>query len=234
ARLAQARGAGITGINLGANKDSADMGADFARVLATCGTHVDFATVNVSSPNTAGLRGLQAGAALTRVLAQVSAARDALPRRVALFVKVAPDLDDAALAALADAAEAAGLDGIVATNTTLARDGLRSAWAGEAGGLSGLPLRARAMAVLARLHAQTGGRLALIGVGGISSAEDAYARIRAGASALQLYTALVYQGPSLVARILHGLDALLLRDGFADVAEAVGTASEEEIAQWTT
>ncbi|PKP79411.1 MAG: dihydroorotate dehydrogenase (quinone), partial [Alphaproteobacteria bacterium HGW-Alphaproteobacteria-2] len=139
-RLARARGAGVVGINLGANKDSPDMAADFAEVLRLCGPHVDFATVNVSSPNTPGLRGLQAGAALGEVLARVLAVRAGLPHRVALFVKIAPDLDEAGLAGVAEAAEAARVDGIVATNTTLAREGLASPLAGQAGGLSGRPL----------------------------------------------------------------------------------------------
>jgi len=232
-RLARARGAGVVGINLGANKDSPDMAADFAEVLRLCGPHVDFATVNVSSPNTPGLRGLQAGAALGEVLARVLAVRAGLPHRVALFVKIAPDLDEAGLAGVAEAAEAARVDGIVATNTTLAREGLASPLAGQAGGLSGRPLFARSTAVLARLHRLTGGRLALIGAGGVDSPETAFAKIRAGASAVQLYTGLVWGGLSLVPRILAGLDAALERDGFANVAEAVGTATEKEIRQWT-
>ena len=140
-----------------------------------------------------------------------------------LFLKIAPDLGEAELEALVEVALEAGVAGIVATNTTLAREGLRSRHAGEAGGLSGAPLFARSTAVLARVLALTGGRLPLIGVGGVGSAEEAYAKIRAGASAVQLYTALVYEGLGLVPRILAGLDALLARDGFASVAEATGT-----------
>ena len=153
----------------------------------------------------------------------MTAANRALARPVPLFLKIAPDLAEPELAELVAVALDAGIAGIVATNTTLARDGLRSRHAGEAGGLSGRPLFARSTAVLARVHALTDGRLPLIGVGGIGSAEDAYAKIRAGASAVQLYTALVYDGLALVPRILAGLDALLARDGFASVAEAVGT-----------
>ena len=221
ARLA-ARPAGLTlGLNLGANKDSTDRAADFASVLTTCGAHVDFATVNVSSPNTERLRDLQGPAALAALLTGVLRARDGLPRRVPVFLKIAPDLDDAALADVARVADAAGIDGIIATNTTLARDGLRSPHRGQAGGLSGQPLTERATRVLARLSTLTA--LPLIGVGGIGSAEQAYDRIRAGASAVQLYTALVYEGTDLPARIARGLDALLARDGFATVAEAVGT-----------
>ncbi len=188
------------------------------------GPHVDFATVNVSSPNTERLRELQGPAALAALLDGVARANRALPRPVPIFLKIAPDLAEPDLEALVDTALAAGIDGIIATNTTLAREGLRSPAAREAGGLSGRPLRARATAVLARVHALSGGRLPLVGVGGIAGAEDAYARIRAGASALQVYTALAYAGLGLVPQILTGLDALLARDGFANVAEAVGTA----------
>jgi dihydroorotate dehydrogenase len=227
ARLARPRPAGIVGINLGANSDSSDRAGDFAAVLAALGPHVAFATVNVSSPNTERLRELQGEAALSALLARVIAVRDALPRRVPLFLKIAPDLTPAELAAVASVAMAHGLDGIVATNTTTAREGLRSPLAREAGGLSGAPLAARAGAVLRALHRITGGRLPLIGVGGIGSAAEAYARIRAGATAVQLYSALTFEGLSLGARIARGLEALLARDGFASVAEAVGTAAAE-------
>ncbi|WP_126978351.1 quinone-dependent dihydroorotate dehydrogenase [Frigidibacter oleivorans] len=224
ARLARhPRGPVPVGLNLGANKDSADRAADFARVLEQAGPHLDFATVNVSSPNTERLRDLQGKAALTALLAGVIAVRDTLPRRIPVFVKIAPDLDAGGLADVAEAALAAGLDGIVATNTTLSRDGLHSAHRGEAGGLSGAPLFDLSTRTLARLSQITEGRLPLIGVGGIASGEQAYAKIRAGAAAVQLYSALVYGGLSLVPRILQDLEALLARDGFASVAEAVGT-----------
>ncbi len=223
ARLAARPPGGVVGLNLGANKASADRAADYAAVLAAAGPFVDFATVNVSSPNTERLRDLQGPAALAGLLAGVVAANRALARPVPLFLKIAPDLGEDELAALVEVALAAGIAGIIATNTTLARDGLTSRHAGEAGGLSGAPLFARSTAVLAQVHALTRGRLPLIGVGGIGTAEDAYAKIRAGASAVQLYSALVYGGLALVPRILAGLDALLTRDGFASVAEAVGT-----------
>lgn len=223
ARLAARPPGGIVGLNLGANKESADRAEDFARVLAVAGAHVDFATVNVSSPNTERLRELQGRDALSGLLARVAAANDALARPVPLFLKIAPDLAENELAALVEVALAARISGIVATNTTIARDGLTSALGREAGGLSGRPLLARSTAVLARVHAFTGGALPLVGVGGVASAEDAYAKIRAGASAVQLYTGLVYGGMALVPRILSGLETLLARDGFANVAEAVGT-----------
>ncbi len=211
------------GLNLGANKTSDNRAADFARVLATCGPHVDFATVNVSSPNTEKLRDLQGPAALSALLAGVMEARAALPTPIPIFLKIAPDLTPDDLAQIAEVALASGLSGIIATNTTLSREGLKSANRGEAGGLSGAPLFEKSTRVLARLSQLTDGKLPLIGVGGISSPEDAYAKIRAGASAVQLYTAMVYNGLSLIPRIANGLDALLAQDGFNSVADAVGT-----------
>ncbi len=228
ARMAMRQGGGVpVGLNLGANKDSADRAADFADVLATCGPHADFATVNVSSPNTEALRDLQGPAALAAILAGVMQVRAGLARPIPVFVKIAPDLSDAELAQIAEVALNAGIAGIIATNTTLARDGLVSAQRNQQGGLSGTPLFERSTRVLARLSQVTGGNLPLIGVGGIGSAEDAYAKIRAGASAVQLYTAMVYQGISLIPKIATGLDQLLARDGFATVAEAVGTGRSE-------
>ena len=212
------------GLNLGANKTSADKAADFAAVLATCGAHVDFATVNVSSPNTEKLRDLQGPAALAAMLARVMETRAALARPIPVFLKIAPDLADDDLASLAEVALASGIAGIIATNTTLSRDGLKSAHAAQTGGLSGAPLFEKSTRVLARLSQLTDGKLPLIGVGGISTAEQAYAKIRAGASAIQLYTAMVYQGLTLGARITRELDALLAKDGHANVFMAVGTA----------
>ena len=212
------------GLNLGANKDSASRAADFAAVLAICGADVDFATVNVSSPNTEKLRDLQGPAALTALLAQVMQARAELARPIPIFLKIAPDLNNDEVAQIAEVALGAGIHGIIATNTTLSRDGLTSPNKDQAGGLSGAPLFERSTRVLAQLSKLTDGKLQLIGVGGISDADQAYAKIRAGASAVQLYSALVYHGLSLVPQIAHGLDVLLARDGFANVADAVGTA----------
>ncbi len=222
-RLAASTGMGIRGVNLGANKDSEDRVADYVAGLTTLYAHADFFTVNVSSPNTEKLRDLQGREALTSLLTQVIAARDAAtgPRRPVLL-KIAPDLTDAEIADIAQAAAETKVDGIVATNTTLGREGIRSVHGAQAGGLSGAPLRGKAQAVLRRLRVETGGAMPLVGVGGIASAEDAYARIRAGASLIQLYSALVYDGISLGARIARGLDALLARDGVANIAEAVG------------
>lgn len=212
----------IVGLNLGANKTSADRAVDFATVLKRCAPYIDFATVNVSSPNTEKLRDLQGRDALAALLAGVMEANvTGLP----VFLKIAPDLTDGDLADVAQVATDAGLSAIVATNTTLSRDGLRSARADQAGGLSGQPLFERSTRVLAKLSALTD--VPLIGVGGVGSAEQAYAKIRAGASAVQLYTALVYSGISLASDIARGLDDLLARDGFANVAEAVGTGRED-------
>jgi dihydroorotate dehydrogenase len=223
-RLAARRRTSIpVGLNLGANKDSTDRAADFARVLATCGPHVDFATVNVSSPNTEKLRDLQGRAALTALLQGVMDTRASLARPIPIFLKIAPDLTETDLAEIAEVALAAGLAGIIATNTTLSRDGLHSQHRGETGGLSGAPLFEKATRTLARLSQLTAGKLPLIGVGGIATPEQAYAKIRAGASAVQVYTAMVYEGLSLIPRLARGLDALLARDGFASVAEAIGT-----------
>jgi dihydroorotate dehydrogenase len=211
------------GLNLGANKTSADRAGDFARVLARSGPHVDFATVNVSSPNTEKLRDLQGPAALAALLQGVMEVRESLARKIPIFLKISPDLMPDDLAALTEVALSSGISGIIATNTTLAREGLKSAMKAEQGGLSGAPLFEKSTRILAQLSQLTQGKLPLIGTGGISSAEDAYHKIRAGASAMQLYTALVYEGLSLIPRIAKGLDALLARDGFATVAQAVGT-----------
>ncbi len=227
ARLAARRRAGVLGLNLGANKDSTDRAGDFARVLAVCGGAVDFVTVNVSSPNTEKLRDLQGPAALRALLAGVMAARDGLPRRVPVFLKIAPDLDMAELSDIAGVAMECGVAAIIATNTTLSREGLKSDRKGQAGGLSGRPLFEKSTHVLAQLSQATNGTLPLIGVGGVEDAQTAYAKIRAGASALQLYSALVYGGFSLVGDILRGLDALLARDGFDSVSGAVGSGRGE-------
>ena len=225
-RLANRPKDAVIGLNLGANKDSADRAEDFARVLAHCGRYLDFATVNVSSPNTEKLRDLQGAEALAQLLNGVMEARDWLPDPIPVFLKIAPDLSDAELSEIADVARASGLSGIIATNTTLDRDGLHGPHAQEKGGMSGAPLFEKSTRVLARLSQLTAGDLPLIGVGGVASAEQAYAKIRAGASAVQLYSSLVYDGLSLVARIAQGLDDLLARDGFANVADAVGTGRE--------
>jgi dihydroorotate dehydrogenase len=217
------------GLNLGANKDSTNKAHDFARVLARCGAFIDFATVNVSSPNTEKLRDLQGAAALAALLAGVMETRAALARPIPVFLKIAPDLNNDDLAQIADVAMTAGIQGIIATNTTLSRENLTSAQAHQAGGLSGAPLFERSTRVLAQLSKLTDGKIPLIGVGGISTAEQAYAKIRAGASAVQFYSAMVYAGPSLARHIALGLDKLITADGFSKVADAVGTARDQWI-----
>ncbi|QHQ34015.1 quinone-dependent dihydroorotate dehydrogenase [Algicella marina] len=205
AHLAAAGRPGITGINLGANKDSEDRAADFGAVLRCCGLFVDFATINVSSPNTEKLRDLQGRDALRAVLQKTQEANAGLTRPVPLFLKIAPDLEPQDLDDIVAECEAAGMAGIIATNTTLDRQGLSGAAQGEKGGLSGQPLFAKSTAVLSDLKARTD--LPLIGVGGISSPEQAIAKLEAGATALQLYSGLVYKGLSLVPEILRGIDA---------------------------
>lgn len=220
-RLARRTGGIPVGLNLGANKDSANRAEDFARVLAHCAPHIDFATVNVSSPNTEKLRDLQGPMALAALLDGVMQVRGTVP----VFLKIAPDLTDQDLADIAKVAEDARVAAIIATNTTLDRTGLHSRHAREQGGLSGAPLFDKSTRVLAKLHKLTD--IPLVGVGGISCAEDAYAKIQAGASAVQLYTGLVYGGLSLAARIARGLDAKLRQDGFQSVAESVGTRTAD-------
>jgi dihydroorotate dehydrogenase len=214
-----ARRAGVLGVNVGANKDSTDRIADYAGSVAAAAGVGDYVTINISSPNTPGLRDLQSGPALHELLAACAGARGATP----LFLKVAPDLEPTNIDEIARAAIDNGLAAIIIGNTTVTRPGLASAHAGETGGLSGAPLAPLARQRLADFRRATGGQLPLVAAGGIGSAEEAYARIRAGASLVQLYTALVYEGPGLPARINRALDALLARDGFASVAEAVGT-----------
>jgi dihydroorotate dehydrogenase len=217
----------VIGLNLGANKDSQDKAKDFATVLTRCGPVVDFATVNVSSPNTEKLRDLQGKAALAALLAGVMEARAALAQPIPVFLKIAPDLSVDEIAEVAEVANASGIDALIATNTTLDRDGLHGPYKAEIGGLSGQPLFEKSTRVLAQLAGLT--TLPIIGVGGVGSAEQAYQKIRAGASAVQLYTALVYGGISLAGDIARGLDDLLARDGFANVADAMGSGRSD----WT-
>ena len=206
------------GINVGANRDIVDRAADYAHAMRAARKCVDFVTINVSSPNTENLRDLQGGRALPTLLEGVMAESGDLP----VFLKIAPDLSDEQVCAIARMAMDGGVAAIVATNTTLSRDGLADRRRAESGGLSGRPLFARSTRVLARLFHETGGEMPLVGVGGVASAADAYAKIKAGAIAVQLYTAMTYSGISLAARIARGVDEMLAHDGFASVAEARG------------
>jgi dihydroorotate dehydrogenase len=210
---------GIIGVNVGANKDSEDRIADYASGVRAMAQVADYLTINISSPNTPGLRGLQEKGALEELLAAVREVRSKKP----IFLKVAPDLMDGDPERIVRAAIDHGIDAIIVSNTTVSRPPLRSNHANEAGGLSGAPLKPLALGALRRFHSASGGEMPLIGVGGIASAEDAWERIRAGASLIQLYTAMVYEGPGVAARIARGLAHLLRREGFANIAEAVGS-----------
>lgn len=210
---------GVVGVNLGANKDSKNRIQDYVTVLNRLKDHAQFFTVNVSSPNTPGLRGLQDKSELEELLRQVMAQGAAVP----VFLKIAPDLDAAALGDIVDVAVWTGIAGLVISNTTLARPkSLKSANAPETGGLSGQPLFEVSTKMLGDAYRLCGGRLTIIGVGGVASGADAYAKIRAGASLVQLYSALVYAGPELIQTLLIDLAELLKRDGFKSVQEAVG------------
>ncbi|WP_277970934.1 quinone-dependent dihydroorotate dehydrogenase [Sphingomonas echinoides] len=220
-RAKAAKRRGVLGINVGANKDAPDRIADYAHGVAAAAPIADYVTVNISSPNTPGLRDLQHGRELTDLLAAADDARR-IGKTPRLFLKVAPDLDASAIDAIARAAIDHHVDALIVSNTTISRPDLRSANAGETGGLSGAPLAPLARQRLRDFRTATGGAMPLISAGGIDSADEAYARIRAGASLVQLYSALVYRGPGLAQRITHGLAKALERDGFTNVAAAVG------------
>ncbi|MEP6968449.1 MAG: quinone-dependent dihydroorotate dehydrogenase, partial [Pseudomonadota bacterium] len=224
ARLAARRSGGVVGANIGAGKDSTDRVADYVAGLTRLWGLCDYFTLNVSSPNTPGLREMQGRDALADLLGAVREARAGLVGPGApIFLKVAPDLGEGEALDIAEAAVAFGLDGAVVSNTTTARPGtLRGAHRDETGGLSGAPLMAPSTRQLRTFHQAAGGRLALIGVGGVASGADAYAKIRAGAGAVQLYSALAFQGPGLILRIRRELADLLRADGFTAVAQAVG------------
>ena len=227
-RLA-ARPNGIpVGLNLGANKDSDDRAEDFAKVVRTAGSSADFVTVNVSSPNTERLRDLQGADALAALLDRVLIARNGLGKRLPVFLKIAPDLSDDEIRQIASVARNAGLDGIIATNTTLTRDGITGPHAAQAGGLSGRPLFAKSTRVLALLYRATEGKIPLIGVGGIADLDDVWDKLRAGASAVQIYSAMIYQGLSIAPRLAEALDARLAERGMT-LPEVCGSGADD----WT-
>ncbi len=231
ARLAARRRQGVIGVNVGANKDAADRVADYVAGVRAFYDVASYFTINVSSPNTPGLRDLQAPAALDELVARILRAREELmsaggPRRP-VVVKLAPDIAEADLPSIVQVLIARGVDGIAVSNTTLARDGLvETALAKEAGGISGRPLFHRSTVVLARVYALTGGKVPLIGIGGIDSGATAIAKLEAGATLLQLYTGLVYEGPGLLARSKQELVAHLEREKLASVAELTGRRAE--------
>jgi dihydroorotate dehydrogenase len=218
------RGQGIVGINIGANKDKAAGSAaiaDYVAGVRAMARHADYLTVNISSPNTPGLRALQDKGALAELLEAVMAERGADGPPV--FLKVAPDLLPQDVADIAAVAIEQKIDALIVSNTTISRPPLRSRHAGEAGGLSGAPLLALALERLRDFRRATGGALPLIAAGGVASGADAWARIKAGASLVQLYSALVYEGPGLARRIVAELNALMLAEGLSNVSEAIGT-----------
>lgn len=220
---------GIVGANVGANKESQDRPADYVRGMGQTWTHASYITANISSPNTPGLRGLQERGALEDLLGRMNEARALLTAAHGarpLFLKVAPDLDEAAVRDIAELALTHKLDALIVSNTTLQRPPqLTSDNRDEAGGLSGQPLFQISTHVLRQFAQALGGRLPLIGVGGVENGLTALAKIKAGASAVQLYSALVFQGPGLAARILDELDGLLAAEGFDSVADAVGVSA---------
>jgi dihydroorotate dehydrogenase len=210
---------GIIGVNVGANKDSEDRVADYASGVRAMAPVANYLTINISSPNTPGLRGLQEKGALEELLAAVREVRSKAP----IFLKVAPDLVDGDPERIVRAAIDHGIDAIIVSNTTVSRPPLKSRMGNETGGLSGAPLKALALDGLRKFRSASGGEMPLIGAGGIATAEDAWARIRAGASLIQLYTAMVYEGPGIAARIARGLAHHVKSEGFGNIAEAVGS-----------
>ena len=228
-RLTARRGKpGIVGINIGANKDSADRIADYATMARWMAPLASYLAVNVSSPNTPGLRALQDESALTELIDAVTEARDAASPDAPppIFLKVAPDLEPADIDAIARIALDKKLGALIVSNTTISRLDLKSRHAGEVGGLSGAPLKPLALQRIRDFRKATGGDVPLIGVGGIATAEHAWERIRAGASLVQLYSAMVYDGPGLGARIASGIERLMRRDGFERLADAVGVDTD--------
>jgi len=229
ARLqARAGRPGIVGVNIGANKDSADRIADYVAAIRAFSGLAGYFTVNVSSPNTPGLRDLQGKAALDELLARVVEARDEQSRRVPLVIKIAPDMDERGRADIAEVVLSRGIDGVIVSNTTVSRPTLiDAATAKETGGLSGKPLFRMSTIALAQFRRMVGPDLPLIGAGGVDSVETAFAKIAAGADLVQFYTGLVYQGPGLVGEILAGLSRILDRRGLASIADAVGIETEK-------
>ncbi|MBL8790856.1 MAG: quinone-dependent dihydroorotate dehydrogenase [Rhizobiales bacterium] len=227
-RLDQRRSrGGIVGVNIGANKDAEDRMADYAEGVRWFGPRASYLTVNISSPNTPGLRNLQSRDELVRLLDRVNEARLKLPRRLPVMLKIAPDLTDAELADIAAVTAKGEVDAVIISNTTISRPPLRSRARDEKGGLSGRPLFGLSTRQLAKFHQLSGGKLPLVGVGGISDAETAWTKIMAGASLLQVYSALVFKGPDLVQDILDGIARKLREHHLVSLSEAVGLQSSE-------
>ncbi len=233
ARLAARRGGGIVGVNIGANKDSADRTADYVALVSGLAPVVDYLSVNVSSPNTPGLRNLQGRAVLDDLLARVVDARDAVPgRRTPILVKIAPDVTEQDIDDIVTVCRVRGVDGLIVSNTTVARPAtLRDqALAQEAGGLSGKPLFAASTRVLAQVFLRVERQFPLVGVGGVDSAETALAKLEAGADLVQFYTAMVFKGPGLAADIKQGLLAACRRERFASITAFTGRKAKDWVA----
>jgi dihydroorotate dehydrogenase len=223
ASLRVRRRRGILGINIGANKNSSDRIADYVSAFRKVAPYVEYVTANVSSPNTPGLRDLQKREQLERLLGSLTDQRHKMGISIPILLKLAPDVGPSDMDAIADVSLSSGIDGLVVSNTTVARPTeLQSAKAREAGGLSGTPLFSLSTTVLKEMRVRVSDRLTLVGVGGIKSGQDAYAKIRAGASLLQLYTGLIYEGPGLIPRIKNDLVNLLVKDGFSSLSQAIG------------
>ena len=216
----------IIGVNIGANRDSVERVEDYVLGARRFSDVAGYLTINISSPNTPGLRDLQEQAALVDLLERVVAARDSASRSPPILLKIAPDLDDAALEAIVETALAAKIDGMIVANTTTTRHRVKDPKSSEAGGLSGWPLMRRSNIMIAKVRRLAGSRLVLIGAGGVYSAGLAFIKIAAGADLVQLYTGLIYEGPGLPKEILSGLPKLMERNGFATVSDLVGSDSD--------
>ncbi len=218
---------GIVGVNIGANKDSVDKISDYEQGVKTFAALASYLTVNVSSPNTPGLRGLQDRGALEELLGRVAAARKEADAQPPILLKIAPDLDDEALQDIAEVVLSAEIDGVIVSNTTISRPPLNSPDKGEQGGLSGAPLFALSTQILAKFYLATAGKIPLIGVGGIDSGSAAWEKLRAGATLVQIYSGMVYEGPRLARKIGHHLSHQLERSGFNSLSDVTGTGAEE-------
>ncbi len=227
-RLEQSKKRGIIGVNIGANKDSTDRIDDYVKGIETFHDIADYLTVNISSPNTPGLRGLQSKDELSELLERLNETRQKLDSKTPMLLKIAPDLideelDDITSVCMRSDEQGRMVDGLIISNTTLSRDGLTSKWRGEAGGLSGEPLFESSTRMLAKAYKRTAGALPLIGVGGISNAEQAFEKICAGASLVQLYSAMVYHGPDLAHTIAQDLVKQLAQHNFNSIEQAIGS-----------
>jgi dihydroorotate dehydrogenase len=225
ARLQRRNKRGVLGVNIGKNRDTTDEVDDYVKGVSVFAPLADYLTVNISSPNTPGLRDLQRRERLSELLNAIVQARNSVGRRTPVLVKIAPDLNATEIRDIAEVSLSSGIDGLIATNTTLARpDNLLSKYSGEAGGLSGAPLFGLSTKILSELYKATEGKIPLIGVGGIASGLDAYQKIKAGASLVQLYSSMVFKGPGLVREIQRDLLLRLHADGFTNIEQAVGSA----------